>query len=202
MTLDPARACLIRRTDSVGSGYRLTNTLVMTAAHVIAGHGEITVTSGPGEETEHRSLATPVWSHLEEGRVDLAVLELANPAGDVPTVGFGRLSDRAAVVEAQAMGYPRWKFRDDDHKYREAAHVTGKIPVLANRRSGTLEFIVPPRTVIPIRSGRPGAGCRERRSGAAPESSASPLNTTGVKASAASPSCASTSSGAPFRRTP
>ena len=116
----------------------------MTAAHVIAGHGEITVTSGPGEETEHRSLATPVWSHLEEGRVDLAVLELADPAGDVPTVGFGRLSDRAAVVEAQAMGYPRWKFRDDDHKYREAAHVTGKIPVLANRRSGTLEFIVPP----------------------------------------------------------
>ena len=66
---------------------------------------------------------------------------------------FGTIAEHAAVVPYESVGFPRFKLRTRvgpdgiQYRYRDAAHIRGVIPSLANSGEGTLELIVddPPR---------------------------------------------------------
>ncbi|GAA2344459.1 serine protease [Dactylosporangium salmoneum] len=146
-----------------GSGYRVGNGLVLTAAHVVAGAGGVTVRFDAGRPGEWSAPARLAWS---DPGADLAVLAFdpppaAPPAGPSP---IGRLGERRAVLEVYCAGFPRWKLRTEGNRvYRDLAYVTGALAVPANRRSGTLEVRVDP----PAEDPDPAASPWEAMSGAA-----------------------------------
>ncbi|MGQ0717614.1 MAG: trypco2 family protein [Pseudonocardiales bacterium] len=81
------------------------------------------------------------------------------PQGQPPvTVArFGGISDRAAVLAVQAVGFPRFKLKTDDGGravYRDSHQAVGSVAVLSNRREGTLEVTVlpPERDPDPVTS--------------------------------------------------
>ncbi len=79
---------------------------------------------------------------------------------------FGRISARAAVLAARAVGFPRFKLKADDGArtvYRDSHQADGSVAVLSNRREGTLEITVPP----PERDPDPAVSPWEGISGAA-----------------------------------
>ncbi len=155
-----------------GSGYRVSESAVLTAAHVVRDAARVRVrfnADRPGE-----------W--LTDGRVDWADPEIdaalvtitARPRDErqVSLAGFGRVAERDAVLACSAMGFPRFKLRDDPamplddgspSQYRDSVHVVGTIAVLSNRREGTFEVSVGP----PERDPDPGRSPWEGMSGAA-----------------------------------
>ncbi|NLU71850.1 hypothetical protein HCC61_03975 [Streptomyces sp. HNM0575] len=141
-----------------GSGYRIHGTAVLTAAHVVAGAKSLRVRFDAGLPSEWSTEATLRWS---SARHDLAVLRIEPRAGEghehLPGARFGRVTDRAAVLNVQAVGFPRFKLRltgdgprpDGPHPpeagncYRDTHQVDGSVAVLSNRRGGTFEVTVP-----------------------------------------------------------
>jgi hypothetical protein len=150
-----------------GSGYRVGPTAVLTAAHVIKGAVSVRVRFDadlPGE------WITEVISCWAGPRSDLAVLSIAPRQGEPPVTvtRFGRIGgDRAAVLAAQAVGFPRFKLKTDDDaarfQYRDSHQAGGSVAVLSNRRERTLEITVPP----PERDPDPDVSPWEGMSGAA-----------------------------------
>jgi len=148
-----------------GSGYRVSPASVLTAAHVVDGAARVRVRFNADRPGEWVADATVAWADAE---VDAAVLGLAPPAAEaaVDPVGFGRVGERDAVIPASAMGFPRFKLRQDQggpSVYRDSAHAVGTVAVLANRRQGTLEVTVDP----PERDPDPARSPWEGMSGAA-----------------------------------
>jgi len=135
-----------------GSGYRVTATAVLTAAHVVDGAESVRVrfeADLPGEWTAD---AVSWWCDHES---DIAVVSIAARPDEEPVAParFGRVDDRAAVLSVHAVGFPLWKLRADGAtRYRDAYHVVGTVPVLSNWREGTLEVGV--EAVPRLRSGR------------------------------------------------
>ncbi len=143
---------------------------VLTAAHLIDGAVSVRVRFDadlPGE------WVTEVISRWTDPRSDLAVLSIApHKVGPrVAVARFGRISDRAAVLAARAVGFPRFKLKnsdgagvDDDQRwYRDSHQADGSVGVLSNRREGTLEVTVP----LPERDPDPEVSPWEGMSGAA-----------------------------------
>ena len=143
---------------------------VLTAAHLIDGAVSVRVRFDadlPGE------WVTEVISRWTDPRSDLAVLSIApHKVGPrVAVARFGRISDRAAVLAARAVGFPRFKLKnsdgagvDDDQRwYRDSHQADGSVGVLSNRREGTLEVTVP----RPERDPDPGVSPWRGMSGAA-----------------------------------
>ncbi|MBT2675829.1 trypsin-like peptidase domain-containing protein [Streptomyces sp. ISL-14] len=147
-----------------GSGYRVGEACVLTAAHVVA---------GPVASVRVRFDADRPGEWSAEARVvllaesaDLALLELADLPPGRPPVGpprYAAVPDADVTLPFSAMGFPRFKLREDTahrlddgspSQYRDSCHVSGKISVLSNRRAGTLELAVltPPAEVEPERS--------------------------------------------------
>ena len=96
-----------------GSGYRVGPGAVLTAAHLIDGAVSVRVRFDadlPGE------WVTEAISRWTDPRSDLAVLTIAPREGDpqVRVPRFGRISDRAAVLAARAVGFPRFKLKYGD----------------------------------------------------------------------------------------
>ena len=157
--LDPGRVAevLVRRADGTqwcGSGYRVNASLVLTSAHVVS------------KEAPRQSASVRVRFNADkpdEWSTDVIQSWLAT-SGDVALLTivprlkeyldgtlFGSPGDRAAVLTVDAMGFPRFKLRQErapDTKdsgqwlYRESCHIVGTVPVLSNRRSGSLELNV------------------------------------------------------------
>ncbi|MEV7504917.1 trypsin-like peptidase domain-containing protein [Streptomyces sp. NPDC093018] len=150
-----------------GSGYRVGDGHVLTAAHVVAGTSAVRVrfdADRPGE------WSAPARVVLSAAAADVALLEIE----DVPTDRTGVDPPRYAVVPDadvvlpfSAMGFPRFKLRESESesesgggggeapgRYRDSCHVTGTVSVLSNRREGTLELAVaaPPADPEPHRS--------------------------------------------------
>jgi hypothetical protein len=134
-----------------GSGYRVGDRCVLTAAHVVAGP----VTSVrvrfdadlPGEWSADARVV------LLAKAADVALLEIIGTPPE-PTVGqprFATVPEADVVLHISAMGFPRFKLRDDGmqllddgspSQYRDSCHVTGTVSALSNRREGTLELAV------------------------------------------------------------
>ena len=153
-----------------GSGYRVGPGVVLTAAHVIDGAVSVRVRFDADLPGEWVTEATSCWT---DPRSDLAVLSIAPREGDpqVAVAQFGRISDWAAVLAARAVGFPRFKLKNDDGtdldddrpRYRDSHQADGSVAVLSNRREGTLEVTVP----LPERDPDPGVSPWEGMSGAA-----------------------------------
>ncbi|MFI7408655.1 trypsin-like peptidase domain-containing protein [Streptomyces sp. NPDC049627] len=159
---------LVRRQDGLpgrrGSGYRVGEACVLTAAHVVA---------GPTASVRVRFDADLPGEWSADARVvllaesaDVALLEIADVPRDLPPAGpprYAAVPDADVTLPFSAMGFPRFKLRDDTahrlddgspSQYRDSCHVSGTVSVLSNRREGTLELAVvaPPADVEPERS--------------------------------------------------
>jgi WD40 repeat protein len=114
---------------SVGSGFFVGTSLVLTAFHNVDGQGELLVRVHGKEE--HPAIV----SLQGDNDMDLAVLEVSDVAVDVPPLRYG-VVDRSvpAVVErCWAIGFPRFKERVHDPKpLRLSAQVDGEIPTGEN----------------------------------------------------------------------
>lgn len=131
-----------------GSGYLFAPSLVLTAAHVLAGATAVRVRLDVDQSAEIDVQAEEWWAD-PNGHVgtDIAVVVIpasATAGRDTKRVNFGRISDCAAVLAVQAFGFPRFKLRgipsgDGGREvFRDLEQVTGHVPVAANRRQGTL----------------------------------------------------------------
>ncbi|MDQ2790104.1 MAG: hypothetical protein M3Y73_10440, partial [Actinomycetota bacterium] len=121
--------------------------------------------AGADRPGEWVAVALSCWT---DPRSDLAVLTIAPREGEpsVAAARFGRISARAAVLAARAVGFPRFKLKADDGArtvYRDSHQADGSVAVLSNRREGTLEITVPP----PERDPDPAVSPWEGISGAA-----------------------------------
>jgi hypothetical protein len=122
-----------------GSGYLITSTAILTAAHVIEDAVSVEVRFLSGTTT---ALS---W---EIGESDIAVVTIAAES-DVEPAKFGYVGDHPAILEVQAVGFPRWKMRNDDGTtfvdgdarpaQRLSYHLRGTAAVLSNMREDTLE---------------------------------------------------------------
>jgi Trypsin-like peptidase domain len=146
-----------------GSGYRVSASAVLTTAHVVRDAAQVRVRFNADRPGEWLTEGTVAWS---DATADAAVVTISPRSQDedqVAPVGFGRVAERDAVLTCSAMGFPRFKLRNDPtqplddgspSQYRDSAHAVGTIAVLANRREGTLEVTVarPERDPDPERS--------------------------------------------------
>lgn len=131
-----------------GSGYRITETSVLTAAHVLEGAESVRIRFEPDLPTEWTVIST---SWCTAWGSDLAVIEISSRAGESPLepTQFGRISSKAAVLNVQAVGFPRWKLRSGNTPsgtqdwYRDSHQAVGTVAVLSNWREGTLEVTLP-----------------------------------------------------------
>jgi tetratricopeptide (TPR) repeat protein len=155
--LDPKRLAEVIVTDRAGAGrrgtgYRVTRTSVLTAAHVVGNARSVTVRFDADQPSEWSATAEPGWCDAE---TDLAVLIIDAPTGggETPTAGYGRLGDVGEFIDAHTAGFPLWKLRRVASKgdagmsaFRDLHHGESRIAVMSNRRTGRLEVEVsPPR---------------------------------------------------------
>ncbi|MFE9421996.1 trypsin-like peptidase domain-containing protein [Kitasatospora sp. NPDC006697] len=145
--MSPGRGATGRR----GSGYRVSAAHVLTAAHVVREAAALRVRLDADRPSEWIGPARAV---LVSAGADLALLELAAaPGGPSPEPPrYGLVPDRDVTLACSALGFPRFKLRDDPvpppgggppTRYRDACHAVGTVAALSNRRAGTLELSVP-----------------------------------------------------------
>ncbi|MFG2136598.1 trypsin-like peptidase domain-containing protein [Streptomyces sp. NPDC048650] len=144
-----------------GSGYLVAMGRVLTSAHVVNDAHSIHVRFDADLPTEQTHLAEIAWANTQ---VDIAVLSVLGEQKRVIS-DFGRVTERDAVLQCSAMGFPLFKMRidHDGSRYRDACHAVGTCAVLSNRREGTLDLrVAPPQT-----DARTGRSPWEGMSGAA-----------------------------------
>ncbi|MGW6023270.1 effector-associated domain 2-containing protein [Streptomyces sp. NPDC055099] len=136
-----------------GSGYRVGDRSVLTAAHVVA--GPVTSLRVRFDADLPGEWSADVRVVLLAETVDLALLEITTePPARCPTVEsprYGAVPEADVVLTVSAMGFPRFKLREDrmrllddgaPSQYRDSCHVSGTVSALSNRREGTLELAV------------------------------------------------------------
>ncbi|HEV2375324.1 MAG TPA: trypsin-like peptidase domain-containing protein [Streptosporangiaceae bacterium] len=169
--LDPHRAAEVISTRADGSrwrgsGYRLSATAVLTAAHVVVDAVQVEVRFDADRADEAAGPAVVAWS---DETIDVAVLEGAWPlpdgvTGSLPAVRFGWVDDIDTVLSCSSVGFPRYKLRRTaDGWFRDSSHVHGTIAALSHRREGTFEI----RVDAPERDPDPDVSPWEGMSGAA-----------------------------------
>jgi hypothetical protein len=137
--------------DRRGSGYRISESVVLTAAHVVRDAAGVRARFDADRSGEWVAEGKVAWSDPEVDVAVVAITSRPQDKGRVEAVGFGRVAERDAVLECSAMGFPLFKLRDDPapaeggtpSRYRDSVHAVGTIAVLSNRREGTLEVSVP-----------------------------------------------------------
>ena len=133
-----------------GSGYRVGLASVLTAVHVVESAVAVQVRFDADLAGEWTAEVLSCWA---DPRGDLAVLTIAPREGEpaVAAARFGRIGgDRAAVLAARVVGFPRFKLKADNGadldadrpRYRDSHQADGSVAVLSNRREGTLEITV------------------------------------------------------------
>ena len=133
-----------------GSGYRTSGRAVLTAAHVVSGADRIRVRFNADLPDEW---SAPAQVAVADPVSDLAVLSMgpSDPGEAIPPALFGVIGDRAETLDCMAVGFPRFKLREDPQetdgapvsRYRDSHQANGTISPLANWREGTLEMLVP-----------------------------------------------------------
>jgi tetratricopeptide (TPR) repeat protein len=137
--------------ESRGSGYRISATALLTAAHVIRNASRVVVRFNADGSDEWVAEITESWAAAS---ADVAVLVINRSADrDMPASLFGRIGDAGAELPYSAVGFPRFKLRrgsarsavgEQSWQYRDSLHAVGTIATLSNRRSRRLEIGVPP----------------------------------------------------------
>ncbi|WP_436535889.1 tetratricopeptide repeat protein [Actinoplanes sp. HUAS TT8] len=146
-----------------GSGYRVRDDLVLTAAHVVADAAGVTLRFDAEQPGEWSAPGTIAWC---DPAADVALVRLDRVDGvAVLPARFGRLTATPQRVQAHVVGFPRWKLRQvsGGGVVREAHHAVGSIAGLSNPKSQTLEIRVDP----PGEDPKPGVSPWEAMSGAA-----------------------------------
>ncbi|MFE5486419.1 trypsin-like peptidase domain-containing protein [Streptomyces sp. NPDC056527] len=143
-----------------GSGYRVTDTTVLTAAHVVTGTTGTRVRFDVDRPGQWEAPADVAWHDVGS---DVAVLTFVPPstAPSVAPAPFGRItSDHHAVVAVHAAGFPLWKQRrrPDGGQFRELHQTDGTVAALSNLRTGTLEITVAPAGADPNPQVSPWSG--------------------------------------------
>src|SRR5215211_4342295 len=155
-----------------GSGYRVSTSAVLTAAHVVRDAALVRVRFNADQPNEWMTEGTVAWADPTVDAAVVAITPRPQDEGQVAPVGLGRVAERDMTLACSAVGFPRFKLRDDPtqplddgspSQYRDSAHLVGTIAVLANRRQGALEVTVPP----PERDPDPERSPWEGMSGAA-----------------------------------
>jgi cellulose synthase operon protein C len=143
--VEPSRVARVAAYDArrgnyaLGTGYRISHRLVLTAAHVVEGDGHILVElDGDGEWPR----AERVWQDLE---IDVALLRFESaPATSVAPVHLGWVDGTVAGrVSADALGYPIHALVVDDlteYQYRGRQHVRCRVVTAARGRPKTLRL--------------------------------------------------------------
>lgn len=153
-----------------GSGYRVGERAVLTAAHVVM--GPVTSVRVRFDADLPGEWSADVRVVLLAETADIALLEIttAPPAG-VEQPRYAAVPETDVVLPVSAMGFPRFKLRDDSMRllddgapgqYRDSCHASGTVSVLSNRREGTLELAV----LAPREDPEPGRSPWEGMSGA------------------------------------
>lgn len=168
--LDPQRAAevIVDRAAGAkqrGSGYLVTDWLVLTAAHVLAGAVGVGVRFNADQAGEWSAQAETAWS---DSGLDIALLHIVGssiaPPGMAPVVGrvrYGRIT--RPPVDCEALGFPLFKVRQDparpgadggESHYRDSHHAIGTATSWSNQREGTMAVDVraPERDPVPGRS--------------------------------------------------
>ncbi|MFD7326556.1 trypsin-like peptidase domain-containing protein [Streptomyces sp. NPDC059875] len=162
--LDPHRIAEVIVTTSAGrrrgSGYRVTDTTVLTAAHVVTGTAGTRVRFDVDRPGQWEAPAVVAWCDTGS---DVAVLTFVPPpaAPAVEPARFGRITaDHHAVVAVHAAGFPLWKQRrrPDGGRFRELHQTDGTVAALSNLRTGTLEITVAPAGADPDPQVSPWSG--------------------------------------------
>ena len=132
-----------------GSGYRVSNFLVLTASHVIKDSRRILIRFNADRDDEWTSDGTVAWYAKT---ADLALITIDSLEEDtIEPTRFGRIGDCDAVLTCSTLGFPRFKLRaypgrptDQDlpTQYRDCCHLVAAAPLLSNRREATLELLV------------------------------------------------------------
>ncbi|MEV6684517.1 tetratricopeptide repeat protein [Streptomyces sp. NPDC051130] len=163
--LDPHRIAEVIVTSAAGggrrgSGYRVGDTAILTAFHVVAGAAAVQVRFDADRPGQWVATAALAWS---DPGTDVAVLTFTAPSGTapVPPARFGRIGDdRHAVIDVHAAGFPLWKRRRgaDGRQFRELHQADGTVAALSNLRTGTLEITVPAAAADPDPAVSPWSG--------------------------------------------
>ncbi|MGJ5753029.1 trypsin-like peptidase [Streptomyces puniciscabiei] len=139
-----------------GSGYRVGERYVLTAAHLVEPPLTTVVVRFQADRPDEWHAEAGVV--LRSGPADLALLEMAQRPSTAPPVqhtpSYAVLPETDVTLPVTAVGFPRFKLREDVgpgplaegevSRYRDSCHVDGTVSVLSNRREGTLEVAVRP----------------------------------------------------------
>ncbi|QXE35607.1 serine protease [Streptomyces sp. GMY02] len=163
--LDPHRIAEVIVTTTAGgrrrgSGYRVSDTAVLTAFHVVAEAAGVQVRFDADRPGQWVAAAAVAWC---DTGTDVAVLTFAAQPGATPVAPaqFGRIGDdRHAVIGVHAAGFPLWKRRRgaDGKQFRELHQADGTVAALSNLRTGTLEITIPAATADPDPKVSPWSG--------------------------------------------
>ena len=141
-----------------GSGCAVAGRTVLTAAHVVAGAGSVSV-RGP-DKVPHQAVLDPEFVGDADGAgPDLALIEVVDGGFDMPSIGLAAVArDSPAgdpIERCHVIGYPDFMERDapDGGSFRETADAFGHVPVLSGLAGGLLSVQVSscPRPLPPAR---------------------------------------------------
>ncbi|WP_327006604.1 tetratricopeptide repeat protein [Dactylosporangium sp. NBC_01737] len=124
-----------------GSGTLLSNGLVLTAAHVVAGDGVAVSVRRFGDRTLYP--AEVVWQRWDEA-ADVALVRVEDTVidpGDLPPLSWGRLVCDAPDAPVEAVGFPRFRVSGPGD-VRETDHLVGRTRPLGLAKSGWLDVAV------------------------------------------------------------
>jgi len=140
------RGSTARTEWQVASGFLIDGRHVLTSLHAVV-DGDIEVRRAiPWPDGPKTSWQARVLLRGEVEHADLAVLELTEDApadiGRLPLIGFARIADRTerleVVEDCGAVGFPRFLERGGATAVRQAAQVSGRIPISQRPGPGLL----------------------------------------------------------------
>ena len=156
----------------VGSGYRVNETAVLTAGHVVTGlpvrsPAQVTAGDGGAGRCELRALGEPAWVSgsvlWRDESADVALIGLAGgvpplPPGS-PVPRWGRV-DGMEPVAVSAVGFPWAQERPD--RVRDSEQLFGFIAPATTVKAGLCAVTVLTAARLAGRAARHGRGCRGR----------------------------------------
>src|SRR5271165_661477 len=156
----------------VGSGYRVSETTVLTAGHVVTGlpvgsPAQVTAGDGGAGRCELRALGEPAWTNgsvlwrgtSADAAMDVALIGLAGDVPPLPPGGpvlrWGRV-DGMEPIAVSAVGFPWAQERPD--RVRDSEQLFGFIAPVTTEKAGLCAVTVQTAAPVGRAGGSPWAG--------------------------------------------